>query len=49
MDRTEAVLLVVAGITISVVLGLLGEEIEKRIRTWRKPRQVEKWHRENRK
>ena len=49
MDRTEAVLLVVAGITISVVLGLLGEALEERIRTWWKQRQVEKWERENRK
>ena len=49
MDRFEAVLLVVAGITVSVVLGLLGEELEERIRTWWKQRQVEKWERENRK
>ena len=34
MDRTEAILLVVAGITASVVLGLLAEEAEERIRTW---------------
>jgi hypothetical protein len=34
MDRLEAILLVVAGITVSVVLGLLGEALEERIRTW---------------
>ena len=49
MDRFEAILLVVAGITLAVVLGLLGEELEERIRTWWKQRQVEKWERENRK
>ena len=49
MDRFEAILLVVVGITISVVLGLLGEELEERIRTWWKRRQVEKGERENRK
>tara|TARA_A100001391_G_scaffold87023_1_gene57466 strand:+ start:41 stop:190 length:150 start_codon:yes stop_codon:yes gene_type:complete len=49
MDRFEAILLVVVGITISVVLGLLGEEAEERIRTWWKQRQVEKWERKNRK
>ena len=34
MDRLEAILLVVAGITGSVVLGILGEAVEERIRTW---------------
>jgi len=34
MDRLESILFVVAGITISVVLGLLGEALEERVRTW---------------
>ena len=34
MDRFEANLFVVLGITISVVLGILGEALEERIRTW---------------
>jgi len=34
MDRLEGILLVVAGITASVVLGILGEALEERIRTW---------------
>jgi|TARA_R110000851_G_scaffold310892_1_gene470903 hypothetical protein len=34
MDRPEAILLVVLGITASVVLGILGEALEERIRTW---------------
>jgi len=34
MDRLEAILFVVLGITASVVLGILGEAVEERIRTW---------------
>jgi len=34
MDRLEANLFVVLGITASVVLGILGEALEERIRTW---------------
>jgi hypothetical protein len=34
MDRLEANLFVVLGITVSVVLGILGEAVEERIRTW---------------
>tara|TARA_Y100001938_G_C7965018_1_gene366349 strand:- start:131 stop:271 length:141 start_codon:yes stop_codon:yes gene_type:complete len=38
VDRFEAILIVLAGITISVVLGLLGEAIEERFRTWMRDR-----------
>jgi len=34
MDRLESILFVVLGITASVVLGILGEAVEERIRTW---------------
>jgi len=34
MDRFEANLFVVLGITAAVVLGILGEALEERIRTW---------------
>jgi len=34
MDRLEANLFVVLGITAAVVLGILGEALEERIRTW---------------
>ena len=49
MDRFEAILLVVAGITLAVVLGLLGEELEERIRTWWRARKIEKWERKHKK
>jgi len=34
MDRLESILFVVLGITASVVLGILGEAVEERVRTW---------------
>jgi len=38
MDRLEAILFVVLGITASVVLGILGEAVEERVRTWLRDR-----------
>jgi hypothetical protein len=34
MDRLDAILFSLAGITLAVVLGLLGEAVEERVRTW---------------
>jgi len=34
MERLEAILFAVSGITLAVVLGIVGEAIEERIRTW---------------
>ncbi len=34
MDRLDAILFSLAGITLAVVLGVLGEAVEERVRTW---------------
>jgi len=34
MERLEAILFAVTGIALAVVLGIVGEAIEERIRTW---------------
>jgi len=47
MTRLEGILLAAAGITISVVLGLLAEEAEERIRTWWRARKLEKWEKKD--
>ena len=47
MTRLEGILLAVAGITLAVVLGLLAEVGEDRIRSWWRARQIEKWEKKD--
>ena len=49
MDRLEGILIATGCLLTGAALGILGEILEERIRTWWRARKIEKWERKHKK